>query len=211
MTFRRDFFYRNNMPFDPDTEMGGPSGKFPLTRHSAMLQLRSDDAPTRTRAGEAIISSYWKPAYKYLRIQWHRSNEDAKDLTQGFFTQALEKGWLAAYEPSKGSFRSFLRTCLDGFVSHQDEAASRLKRGGGITTIPLDFETAEGELRELPVAGDLRRKSISGGSGYGIFLQHRSSSYRKNARSSRNRNISNCFRATTSTRWVKVISRWPKS
>ncbi|MBI4908806.1 MAG: sigma-70 family RNA polymerase sigma factor [Acidobacteria bacterium] len=143
------------MPFDPDTAMGGGSGKFPLTHHSAMASLRSEQEPVRTRAMEAILTAYWKPAYKYLRIQWNRGNEDAKDLTQGFFAQAVEKGWFAAYSPEKGSFRSFLRSCLDGYVSHQDEAASRLKRGGGVVTVSLDFETAEGELAELPVAGGM--------------------------------------------------------
>lgn len=154
------------MPFDPDTAIGGGSGKFPLTRHSAMASLQSDQEPVRARAIEAIVTAYWKPAYKYLRIQWNRSNEDAKDLTQGFFAHAVEKGWFAAYRPEKGAFRNYLRTCLDGFVSHHDEAASRLKRGGGVALLPLDFETAEGELAELPVAGGMsteeyfRRESI---------------------------------------------------
>ena len=143
------------MPFDPDTAIGEGSGKFPHTQHSAMASLRSDQALVRERALETIIAAYWKPAYKYLRIQWNRSNEDAKDLTQGFFAQAVEKGWLAAYDPTRGSFRSYLRTCLDGYVAHRDEAATRLKRGGGAAMLSLDFEAAEGELRELPIANGL--------------------------------------------------------
>ena len=31
----------------------------------------------------------------------------------------------------------------------------RLKRGGGATTVPLDFTTAEGEVREIALAADV--------------------------------------------------------
>ena len=53
-------------------------------------------------------------------------------------------------------FRTYLRTCVDGFVANARTAASRHKRGGGAPHVPLDFTTAEGELRGigLPVAGD---------------------------------------------------------
>ena len=36
--------------------------------------------------------------------------------------------------------------CLDGFASNARKAERRLKRGGGVTIVPLDFETAEGEM-----------------------------------------------------------------
>lgn len=142
------------MPYEPDTGIGGSSGKFPLTRYSAIAAARSPDAGERRRAYETIVASYWKPAYKYIRIQWQRSNEDAKDLTQGFFALALEKAWFDQYDAGKGSFRGYLRTCIDGFVSNQQAAAGRLKRGGGVLTVPLDFENAEGELQQLPVAAE---------------------------------------------------------
>lgn len=140
------------MPFDPDTKIGGASAKFPLTRHSAIVSMRSDDAEERERAWSAVVDSYWKPAYKYIRIQWNKSNEDAKDLTQLFFTTAMQKDYFRSYTLEKGSFRNFLRTCLDGFLNNQDQASKRLKRGGGSITVPLDFESAEGELQELPVS-----------------------------------------------------------
>ncbi len=137
------------MPFDRDTEMGGASARFPHAHHSAIVSARSDQPAERERAWSSIVAGYWKPAYKYIRVEWNRSNEDAKDLTQEFFAVAFEKNYFRSYDPAKGSFRNFLRTCLDAFVSKQDQAASRLKRGGGTTTIPLDFEGAEGELQTL--------------------------------------------------------------
>jgi hypothetical protein len=34
---------------------------------------------------------------------------------------------------------------------NEDKAAQRLKRGGDVALLPLDFESAEGELREMPI------------------------------------------------------------
>jgi hypothetical protein len=39
-----------------------------------------------------------------------------------------------------------LRLCLDGFASNARKAERRQKRGGEITLVPLDFQTAEGEM-----------------------------------------------------------------
>lgn len=137
-----------------DTFIGGSQDQFPLTRWSAIIAMRSHDAAERQRSREAIVTAYWKPVYKYLRLKWRKSNEDAKDLTQGFFAVALEKGYLENYDPAKARFRTFLRTCLDGYVANENKAAQRLKRGGGAEIIPLDFESAEGELQHLDLAAD---------------------------------------------------------
>jgi len=131
---------------DPDTDIGGPLHKFPVTNHSAIVNARSADQITRQRALETILTSYWKPVYKYIRLKWQASNEDAKDLTQGFFANAFEKDHFANYDAGKASFQTFLRTCLDGFVANERKAGSRLKRGGGMDHYSLDFAAAEDEL-----------------------------------------------------------------
>ena len=43
-----------------------------------------------------LIEAYWKPVYKYLRIKWHLDPDEAADLTQDFFTNALEKDVLGS-------------------------------------------------------------------------------------------------------------------
>lgn len=134
-----------------DTLLGGAQEQFPRTRWSAIVALRSPDANERQRSFGAIVSAYWKPVYKYLRLQWRKSNEDAKDLTQGFFTLALEKGYFQNYDPAQARFRTFLRTCLDGYAANEAKAARRLKRGGGAELLSLDFESAEGELQQLEI------------------------------------------------------------
>ena len=131
---------------DPDTDIGGPLHKFPVTNHSAIIGARSDDQVTRRRAFDTILSSYWKPAYKYIRLKWQADNEDAKDLTQGFFADAFEKNHFASYDATKASFQTFLRTCLDGFVANERKAGRRLKRGGDMDHYQLDYATAENEL-----------------------------------------------------------------
>jgi RNA polymerase sigma factor (sigma-70 family) len=141
-----------NLSFNADdTIIGGAQDKFPLTQWSAIVALRSNEPSERTRAFEIIVATYWKPIYKYIRLKWGKPNEDAKDLTQGFFAKAIEKDFFQGYDPAKARFRTFLRTCLDGFVANENKAAQRLKRGGQAVITSLDFENAEGELKHVEI------------------------------------------------------------
>jgi DNA-directed RNA polymerase specialized sigma24 family protein len=131
--------------WDSDTGIGAGGGAFPETRWSA-VQALSHGGAARRQAWEIVVAVYWKPVYKYLRIRWRKSNEDAKDLTQAFFARAFEKDFFVPYDPSKARFRTYLRTCLDGFTANTEKAAAALKRGGGVEMLPLDFHQAEAEL-----------------------------------------------------------------
>ena len=124
---------------------------FPATRHSAVRDARSPDPETRRRGFDALCAAYWKAVYKHLRFKG-TSREDAEDLTQGFFARAYEKAFFDAYDPARSRFRTFLRVCLDGFVSNERAAARTLKRGGGRPLLPLDFDGAEGELSRVVCA-----------------------------------------------------------
>lgn len=127
---------------------------FPVTRLSVVERTRSGDEETRRVALATIIEGYWKPAYKYLRLKWALDPEDAADLTQEFFAVALEKDVVEKYDPARARFRTYLRLCLDGFAANARKAERRLKRGGGVTVVPLDFETAEGEMATYEPAVD---------------------------------------------------------
>ena len=139
-----------------DTNIGGALGRFPATRASLLLAARSDQAEERSRALETLIAAYWKPVYKYIRIRWNKSNDDAKDLTQEFFTRLLEKEFLEKYDPSRARLRTFLRVCIDGLIENEHKAAHRLKRGGDTQFLALDFESAEGELQHLEIPDPAR-------------------------------------------------------
>jgi len=73
--------------------------------------------------------------YRYIRIRWRCSNEDAKDLTQAFFAAAIEKTFFEGYDAGKGTFRTFLRVCLDRFLSNHRKFASRQKRSGQLVEV----------------------------------------------------------------------------
>jgi RNA polymerase sigma factor (sigma-70 family) len=120
---------------------------FPVTRLSAIIAASSADRDERTRAFDVLVSAYWMPVYKYVRVKWNKPTEDARDLTQGFFLEAMDKNFFGRYDASKARFRTFLRTCLDGFVANENKAASRIKRGGNATILSLDFDGAEEQLR----------------------------------------------------------------
>jgi RNA polymerase sigma factor (sigma-70 family) len=126
--------------------------RFPVTRLSAIVGTSSSNPEERSLAFESLIAAYWAPVYKYVRIKWNKPVEDARDLTQGFFAEAIEKNFFARFDPSKARFRTFLRTCLDGFVANENKAAKRLKRGGDATILSLDFDGAEEQLRIAPPA-----------------------------------------------------------
>lgn len=119
---------------------------FPATRLSVVERTRSEDEEVRRVAWATIIEAYWKPAYKYLRLKWSLGPDEAADLTQEFFTATLEKDVVERYDPARARFRTYLRLCLDGFAANAKKAERRLKRGGDVTVVPLDFQTAEGEM-----------------------------------------------------------------
>ncbi len=125
---------------------------FPVTRHSVILAASSADPEARRQAFSSIVEAYWKAVYKYARLRWHAAADEAEDLTQAFFARAFEKSFFTSYDPGKARFRTFLRACLDGFVANERKAAQRLKRGGGVRLVPLDFKSAEGELRQHDLA-----------------------------------------------------------
>ncbi|HEX4543197.1 MAG TPA: sigma-70 family RNA polymerase sigma factor [Candidatus Acidoferrum sp.] len=129
---------------EEEFQLGGD--RFPPTRRSVIEAVRSIDAEERERALEALCAAYWRPVYKYVRLRWNRPAEDARDLTQGFFVEVLERDLLEKFDAKKSRLRTYLRVCVDSFVSNDHKTGSRLKRGGNIPHVALDFTAAEEEL-----------------------------------------------------------------
>jgi hypothetical protein len=129
---------------DEDLQPGGD--RFPPTRRSVIEAVSSTDAEERERALESLCAAYWKPIYKYIRLHWNRPADQAQDLTQGFFVEVLERALLEKFDAKKGRLRTYLRVCVDSFVSNEDKAGRRQKRGGNIPHLALDFSSAEEEL-----------------------------------------------------------------
>ncbi len=144
---------------------------FPATRHSVIAGIASTDHQQRRVAFDALISAYWRPVYKYVRIKWRADRDDAADLTQEFFARAFEKNTLARFDSERARFRTFLRVCLDGFVANEHKAAGRMKRGGGLSFVSLDFATAEAELQERPSVTGANGATIPGPDDDDFFRQ----------------------------------------
>jgi DNA-directed RNA polymerase specialized sigma24 family protein len=120
--------------------------RFPSTRRSVIEAVRSIDAEERRQAIGTLYAAYWKPIYKYVRLRWNRAADEAQDLTQSFFVEVLERELLEKFDPRKSRLRTYLRVCVDSFVSNEHKASQRQKRGGALPHVALDFAAAEQEL-----------------------------------------------------------------
>ena len=118
------------------------SAQIATTQWSQVLAARDGSETEARRALEGLCQTYWQPLYAFVRHRGWGSDE-ARDLTQAYFAELLEKGFLAEVDPSKGRFRSFLLVSLRHFLSHESDRAQALKRGGGTPTLSFDTEAGE--------------------------------------------------------------------
>jgi RNA polymerase sigma factor (sigma-70 family) len=124
-----------------ETSIGGTRRAFEPTKWTVVLKARD-----RKETG-ALVERYWKPCYFYIRRKGH-GVEDAKDLTQGFFLDFIERDALAGVTRAKGRFRSFLLACLDHYLSNEYDRRRAKKRSAKL--VPLDFDVAETQFRQCP-------------------------------------------------------------
>src|SRR5258706_2606163 len=109
------------MSGDEAPKPGG--GGFPSTATSLVIGALADDAELRRTSGERLARAYDKPIYKYIRLRWRKSEDEARELTQSFFARCLEKDTFASYDRARARFRTFVRVCVDNFVSNEFRAA----------------------------------------------------------------------------------------
>ena len=127
-----------------DTAIQAGGSHFPPTAWSLLSRLRDPSDPRVQEYLNRMIQMYWRPVYKFVRISWKRSNEDAKDLTQAFFIHLLEGELLARADPERGNFRKLLLAALRNFLSNEARAGHAQKRGGGRVIVSLDVGVEEG-------------------------------------------------------------------
>lgn len=120
--------------------------EFPPTSRSVLYDLRSDDERTRGRARDRLAAQYWKPIYTYVRFRWRLAPDRAAELTQELFLKDLERETFTKFDPDRGRFRTFLRTCADNLMKDQ----SRYERAGKRhSEHVVSFELAEQELSRI--------------------------------------------------------------
>ena len=114
-----------------------------------MVLAAQQESPRAEEALETLCRAYWKPLYAFVRRQG-LNEDDARDLTQGFFALLLERRDLDAVRKEKGRFRSYLLTALKNFMTDEWRRAMAIKRGQGQKPIPLDQMSAEERVEMEP-------------------------------------------------------------
>jgi len=116
-------------------ESGSPP-EFPTTRWSRVARAGEPSALAE------LCLAYWYPIYALIRRKGN-SPDQALDLTQAYFARLIEKGTIAAADPTRGRFRSFLRSDCTFFLANQRDQNQALKRGGGARIFSIDRQDAE--------------------------------------------------------------------
>jgi len=120
--------------------------EFQPTRWSIVLGAKGAPSAHSRAAVQRLIQLYWGPVYWLIRRGWNRNREDAKDLTQEFFTGFMERGATQGFDPEKGRFRSFLYAAVKHFLLQEKRDRKRLKRGGGKLPFSLEDLKDEGQV-----------------------------------------------------------------
>ena len=124
--------------------------EFATTNWTQVLAARDAPSSESRQALEGLCRAYWYPVYAFVRRQGY-DGEESLDLTQAYFAQLLEKGYLEDFDPSLGRFRVFLKASVKHFLSKEREKARAWKRGGHAEIVSLDAEDVEGRYRHEPV------------------------------------------------------------
>jgi RNA polymerase sigma-70 factor (ECF subfamily) len=130
------------------SETHTPDRTFPETRWSLVAAARTDgDSSVAHRALEQLCRLYWRPIYSFARMHGH-SPHDSEDLTQAFFGALLQRKAFAGVDPERGRLRSFLLSAFKNFAASVHKRSMAMKRGGGVSVLSLDLESAEGFVRD---------------------------------------------------------------
>lgn len=119
---------------------------FATTRWSVVVAAGRPTTAVSREALEILCRTYWYPLYAYARRRG-ADRHAAQDLVQGFFAMILERGAVAAADPERGRFRTFLLTSFRNFAVDEHDRAAALKRGGGVPALSLDLDFDGGESR----------------------------------------------------------------
>ena len=113
-------------------------GRFQSTAWSIIRDARGEDGVHRAEAMERLATIYWRPIYWTIRVDWGASPEDARDLTQDYFSMVIESGLLDGVSPELGRFRSYVKATIRNFMLRHRRSGRATKRGGGLKFMALE-------------------------------------------------------------------------
>ncbi len=125
-------------------------GSFRTTRWTVVRAARAKSEPGSSEALAELCEAYWYPLYFFVRRMGHHA-DNARDLTQGYFLNLMERDYLDTVREDAGKFRSFLLASMKHYLANAKRDAAALKRGGGQMPISLDVDEAEHRYRLEPV------------------------------------------------------------
>ncbi len=116
-----------------NAEITGPPGA--ADQWTVVLEARRQDTSRAMEALAWLCQAYGQPVYAYVRLRGH-SPEEARELTQEFFSRLLQNKTLAYMKKDCGKLRSFLLSAMNHFLV--DEARKgRLARPEAAEDSPL--------------------------------------------------------------------------
>lgn len=122
---------------------------FVTTRWTVVLAAGRKSSAQSDRALGELCQTYWYPLYAFVRRQG-KNREDSEDLVQAFFEKFLGKNYLEGLSAERGKFRAFLLASLKHFLANEWDKSQRQKRGGGITHLSLDWQSADERFHPDP-------------------------------------------------------------
>jgi RNA polymerase sigma factor (sigma-70 family) len=139
------------MTGDKDNTTGRQdTASFRTTHWSIVLAAGQQPSTAAHQALTHLCQTYWRPVCVFIHRRGH-DLENAKDLTQSFFVRLIESpDFIQAADRERGRFRTFLLTAVRNYLINVREREHAVKRGGGITFVPL-----EGGHGEIPWAEEL--------------------------------------------------------
>ncbi len=136
------------MPTEEPKRSDSDTSRFHSTLWANVLAARDPADPHAGAALAELCRTYWYPLYAFARRNGSTA-EQAEDLTQGFFSDGLARGFLRNVDPLRGRFRTFLLAAFENYIGNQRAREKRIKRGGKVAILSLDGGAAEARyLRE---------------------------------------------------------------
>ncbi|MCY2928063.1 MAG: hypothetical protein NTV86_00940 [Planctomycetota bacterium] len=121
---------------------------FQTVPRALLKAAMTNDTCRRRQAMGMIVDRYWTAVYVYLKAKGNRE-EDAMDLTQGFFCdKLLDEQFIRGFDTAK-RFRTYLRSVLDHYVWSKYRIGHSKKRHPATPIVSLDV--ADHRTRPEPI------------------------------------------------------------